>query len=93
MPPYISKEAFFSQDGPKHFDDGLNLDSDVIDRVKEVLDTVDPSDPPLMPGQVVMYLANQNETQNKQIEELKCQLQEQNEREKENLKLIKRIFH
>ena len=40
-----------------------------------------------------MYLANQHEVQRKQIEELKVQLMEQNEREKENLKLIKRIFH
>ena len=46
-----------------------------------------------MPGRVVMHLTHHSEVQSKQIEELKCQLQEQNEREKENLKLIKRIFH
>jgi hypothetical protein len=85
MPPYISHDAFQAGGG-----DGPDLD---LDRVKEVLDNVDPQEPPLMPGQVVMYLASQNETQQKQIEELKYQLQEQNEREKENLKLIKRIFH
>ncbi len=48
MPPYISKEAFFSQDGP--IGGPISLDLDLVDRVREVLDTVDPTDPPLMPG-------------------------------------------
>ena len=55
MPPYISNDAFQAGGG-----DGPDLD---LDRVKEVLDNVDPQEPPLMPGQVVMYLATQNETQ------------------------------
>lgn len=80
MPQYLTQTEF----GPKEL---------AIDKVKEVIDRVDLSDPPLMPGQVVVYLANQHEVQRKQIEELKVQLMEQNEREKENLKLIKRIFH
>jgi len=54
MPAYISQEAFIPSDQVT-----VELD---IDRVKDVLDSVDPSDPPLMPGQVVMYLAHQHET-------------------------------
>jgi hypothetical protein len=64
-----------------------------VDKVKEVLDRIDTSEVPLMPGQVVQYMVDQHDLQRRQIEELKVQLQEQNEREKENLKLIKRIFH
>lgn len=46
MPPYIAPEAFFAPDGPDH---GTMQDLDIY-RVKEVLDTVDTSEPPLMPG-------------------------------------------
>lgn len=65
MPAYISKEAFFAGDGPRAAATtaGPSLDHhDIMDRVKEVLDTVDTSDPPLMPGQVVVALATQNDT-------------------------------
>jgi len=43
-----------------------------MEKVRDVLDNLsDPADPPLMPGQVVMYLAHQSESQAKQIEHLK----------------------
>ena len=51
MPAYLTQEAFISEETTEA---QLN-----IERVKDVLDNLnDPSDPPLMPGQVVMYLAH-----------------------------------
>jgi len=51
MPAYLTQEAFFQDDA---IEQELNLD-----RVRDVLDNLnDPADPPLMPGQVVMYLAH-----------------------------------
>ncbi len=41
MPAFLTQEAFLSDPVAAELD---------IDRVKEVLDSVDPQDPPLMPG-------------------------------------------
>ena len=40
-------------------------------QLKEQLATVDPSDPPLMPGQVALNLAHENDVMKQQIEVLK----------------------
>jgi hypothetical protein len=47
MPQYLSQSEFVSSEQELG-----------IDKVKEVLERVDLTDPPLMPGQVVVYLAN-----------------------------------
>jgi hypothetical protein len=58
MPAYITQDAFVPD---------ASLEAELnLERVRDVLDNLnDPADPPLMPGQVVMYLTHQNETQAK----------------------------